>query len=364
MKSSTTFVFARIILVLALSTTTLLAQQKRGITPRKPAPAPPAAQAAEPDPTFDTLLADDSYKIYVEVRGVGQLVHSPAFNDLLEPLTKITGPSKQFSTLLNWLDAHADILSGSHLLVAGWPTQKGLPDIVMAIEFASPEEAQKFEPQLRRLMTTLVPVDPQKPEPTPASGAGQPLKNQAPQVQSQPAPAPLPYHLTHAGSLVLLSDKPFALRDLKPRNARLLAEDQNFVTAHSRFASESLFLYVDVKAIEKEEQDRRKRYEEENQRLIEQERNREKEEQATSSPEVTEPIVEATELPTPEEPPPPAANGTPTLTSPPQVQTQSATLSGQESGRDSSLMSTLSYSIFGGVFVGQPKWPDAVAAAL
>jgi hypothetical protein len=27
-------------------------------------------------------------------------------------------------------------------------------------------------------------------------------------------------------------------------------------------------------------------------------------------------------------------------------------------------MSTLSYSLFGGVFVGQPKWPDAVAAAL
>jgi hypothetical protein len=364
--SITTALLARLLLAVVLSASPLAAQQKRGTAPRKPAPAPPVSQPAEPTPTFDTLLADDSYKIYVEVRGVGQLLRSPAVNDLLEPITKIVGPSKEFNTLLKWLDARADSLAGSRLFVAGWPTQTKLPSVLLAIEFATPEEAKKFEPQLRRFIPTLMPPDHLTPEATPAPGAGQPPRNQAtPQVQPQPATAPLPYHLVYAGSLVLLSDKPFAVRDLKPRNAKLLAEDQNFVTARNRFASESLFLYVDVKAIEKEDQDRRKKYEEENQRMLEQELSRAKEEQAAPSPEIPEPtIVEATELPTPEDPPPPATNGTATLSSSAQVQAPTATLSGQESGRDSALMNTLTYSLYGSLFGGQPKWPEAVAAAL
>jgi hypothetical protein len=353
----------RLLLAFALSTTPLLAQQKRGTTPRKPAATPPVVQPAEPNPTFDTLLADDRYKIYVEVRDVGQLFHSSAVGDLIGPLTKLLGPSKEFNTVLKWLDAHADSLAGSRVLVAGWPAQTSLPAAVLAIEFASPEEAQKFEPQLRRFMPTLAPAT----EPPSATRAAQPLKNPAtpPQQPQSSAPPSLPYHIAHAGSLVLLSDKAFAFRDLKPRNAKLLSEGQNFVTARSRFASESLFLYVDVKAIEKEDQDRRKKYEEENRRMVEQALTREKEEQAAPSPEVAEPtIVEVTQLPTPEDPPPPATNETATLSSPAPVQTQTATTSGQDSGRDSVLMSTLTYSLYGSFFGGQPKWPEAVAAAL
>jgi hypothetical protein len=363
MKSSTaTFLLTRLLLVVVLSTSPLAAQQKRGTTLRKPAPAPPATQPAEPNPTFDTLLADDSYKIYVEVRGVGQLIRSPAFNDLLEPVTKVLGPSKEFNALLKWLDQNADSLAGSRLFVASWPNQTTLPAVLLAVEFSSPEEAQKFEPKLRRFMPTIQ----AKPEPTPTSPSSQPPRVVPAAAPQSPPSDPLPYHITHTGSLVLLSDKPFAFRDLKPRNAKLLAEDQNFVTARNRFASESLFLYVDVKAIEKEDEDRRKKYEEENQRAVEQELSRAKQEQAAPSPEVTEPTnVEATEQPTPEDPPPPvASNGTATLGSSAQVQAPTATLSGQDSDRDSALMTMLTYSLYGGLFGGQPKWPEAIAAAL
>src|SRR6266849_9933371 len=102
----------RIVLAVALSAAPLAAQQKRGTAPRKPAPAPTVAQPVEAIPTFDTLLADDSYKVYFEVRGVGQLIRSPAVNDLLDPVMKIGGP-KEFRTALKWLDAHAETLAGS-----------------------------------------------------------------------------------------------------------------------------------------------------------------------------------------------------------------------------------------------------------
>ncbi|MDQ1637526.1 MAG: hypothetical protein QOF62_865 [Pyrinomonadaceae bacterium] len=360
MKLSTiAALLTRLFLAVVLSASPLAAQ-KRGIAPQKPAPTP-LAKPAEPNPTFDTLLADDSYKIYFEVRGVGQLLHSPAVNDLLEPITKIVGPSKEFNAVLKWLDAHAESLAGSRLFVASWPTQTSLPAVLLAIEFASPEEAQKFEPQLRRFMPTLTPT----PEPTPASRAGQPKLASTPEVQPQPSAASsFPYHIAHVGSLVLLSDKAFAFRDLKPRRAKLLAEDQNFVTARNRFASESLFLYVDVKAIEKEDQERRKKYEEDDRRIVEEERSRAKQEQ-TSPPETTEPtIVEATEMATPDEPPPPAPKDTATLSTSTQVQTPTATLSGQEKTPDSALLSTLSYSLYGALFGGQPRWPEAIAAAV
>ena len=358
MKLSTTLL-TRLVLAVVLLAPPLGAQQKRGTTPHKPAPQV-AAQPAEPTPTFDTLLADDSYKVYVEVRGVGQLIRSSAVNELLEPLIKIVGPPKEFRSALKWLDAHAESLAGSRMFVASWPTQRNLPAVVMAIEFSSAEEAQAFEPALRRFMPTIAPTSVPTPTPSGQSVNSSTALSGQPRASSATA---LPYHLIHAGSLVLLSDKAFSFRDLKPLNAKLLAEDQNFVTARNRLASEPLFIYVDVKAIEKEAEDRRKKIAEEEQKRVQEESTRPKEQIATV---VAEPsIVEATAMPAPEEPPPPPANTTATLSASAQVETSTtSTLSGQQRNQESALMGTLMYSLYGGLFGGQPKWPEAVAAAV
>lgn len=352
-----------LLLAVMLSASPLIAQQKRGATPRKPTPAHPATQPAENVPTFDTLLADDSYKIYCEVRGVGQLLHSPAVNDLLEPLFKFGGPPKEFRTVLKWLEAHADGLAGSRMLVASWPKQTKLPAVLMAIEFSSPEEAQKFEPELRRLMPILAPT----PVPTPAPSTVQASNSSTPQSKPpEPSGSPaLPYHITHVGSLVLLSDKAFAFRDLKPSHAKLLAEDPNFATARNRFSSESLFLYVDVKAIEKEDQERRKKMEEEQQRRTEEEANRPTQEQ---TPEVEPPtVIEPTAVPNPEATPAPPVNDAATLAATEPTST-SATSNASEvtasAGQDSQLMNTLMYSFYGALFGGEPNWSEAIAAAV
>src|SRR5438046_9275719 len=85
-----------------------LAAQRRRPTPA--APQSPVAQKAtrpESTPTFDTLLAVDSYKIYGEVRGVGQLIRSSGVNDLLDPVMKLAAPPKEFKPFVKWLNAHA-----------------------------------------------------------------------------------------------------------------------------------------------------------------------------------------------------------------------------------------------------------------
>src|SRR6266851_5108126 len=180
-KSTIAARLTRIVLAIALLEAPLAAQQKRATAPRKPAPPQNVAQPTETDPTFDTLLADDSYKVYFEVRSVGQLIRSPAVNDLLDPVMKIGGPPKEFRTALKWLDAHAETLAGSRLFVASWPTRPNLPAVLMAIEFSSPEEARKFEPELRRFMPIFAPT----PEPTPTPSSSQPNAAPAQPVQPQ-----------------------------------------------------------------------------------------------------------------------------------------------------------------------------------
>ncbi len=373
-----------LLLVFLFVSSPLLAQQRRNTAPRKP----PAAEVPAPAPTFDTLLSADSYKVYCEVRGVGGLIRSSAVTDLLDPVMKLGGPPKEFKTLVKWLNAHADILAGSRLLVAGWPSRPKLPTTLVAIEFSSPEDAKKFYPELRGFLPTLLPTPTPTPSPTaeptskqtpaasvgsadPTAIAAEPVvvPITAPQqlraVQDQePAPVLPPYQIKQAGALVLISDTDFTFRSLKPRGSKPLEEDQNFLLARNRFASESIFLYVDVKSIEKEEKERQKKWEEEEQKRIESE--------AANPPKAEEARVEMeTEVTTPTtvaDPPPPApepsidSQPTPVgAMSDPQVSTN-ATLSSTPPGTDE--VSPMMFSLYGAFFGGESKWPEAVSAAL
>src|SRR6476619_2537213 len=126
-------------------------------------PPPPARKAATASasssaPTFDTLLATDSYKLYVEVHGVGQLIRSNSVSEMIEPVMKLADSPEEFKTLLKWLNSHADEVMTSRMLVATWPTAKNVPDALVAIEFDSPEEAAKFKPQLNSLLKKVLPT--------------------------------------------------------------------------------------------------------------------------------------------------------------------------------------------------------------
>src|SRR5829696_2344625 len=243
---------AVLVLFSTFLTATTAAQQKRQ-TPAKTQPK--AVVAPTPAPAFDTLVPADSYTIYGEVRGVCQLVRSGAINELLEPVLKLSGPPKEFRTIVKWLNAHADEVMTSRLLVAAWPRAKELPDAIVAIEFASPEEAAKFAKPLNEVLPTILP----------------PVPDNSPEQSDnvirldKPKPAPGPdkpsYYLQQAGSLILLTPKPLKLKQLKPAGSKPLAEDQNFRAARNRFTSEPLFAYIDFKAIEREEEERRKKYE-------------------------------------------------------------------------------------------------------
>ena len=124
-----------------LLASSVAAQKRRGTSPKPPASAPAQQQAG---PAFENILAVDTYRIHVEIRGVGQLLKTPSFNDVVEPIMRVVGPPKEFKTLLTWLDSQADGLASSRMMVASWAVRPNVPNVLLAIEFASPEEAQKF----------------------------------------------------------------------------------------------------------------------------------------------------------------------------------------------------------------------------
>lgn len=309
--------------------------QKQRTRP-KPGPTPVVAQA----PTFENLLSVDSYKIYVEIRNAGQLLSSNSVGELLEPMMKLAGPPKEFRTTVKWLMGHTEPIMTSRMLLATWPTAKNIPDVLIAIEFDNAEEAAKFEPQLNEFLPRVLPPAVANPSNSPiAEGANTNQKSAQPSTLSQPTPT---FVVNRAGSLVFITNRALTLKNLKPLNSRPLSEDQNFRMAHDRFSSEPIFGFLNLKALEKEEEERRER-------AIEERKN-----EATARRDVIEEGQQKTQPEQPEELPP-------TEVSPPKIETPNAVIetTPQPTPPDPLM---LALSQLGGVFFSgtESKWPDAI----
>jgi hypothetical protein len=135
---------------------------------------------------------------------------------------------------------------------------RSLPDPLVAIEFASPEEAAKFQQQLNAFLDPLIPPT----MPTPPSDADQPGQKSNTAGKSAPQEPVPSYYMQQAGSLILITPNPVKIQDLRPAGSKLLAEGVNFRMARNRFATESIFIYFDIDGINKEDEERQKRSEE------------------------------------------------------------------------------------------------------
>ena len=245
LKLPTAILSCLVLLILAAS----VAAQPRRQTPTGTQTPPAPAPAPTPPPTLDTLIPADTYRVYGEIRSVGQFIKSNSVNEILEPILELAAPPKEFRTVIKWLNLHADEVVSSRLIFAGWPSTSELPAALVAIEFASPEDANKFQQQLNPFLQKMMPAA----SPSPAGEANK-----------TEAPAPPPYRIQQAGSLILITPTPLDLKKLRPAGSKLLAEDANFRIAHNRFNTESVFFFYDVAGVEKEEKARMAKWEEEN----------------------------------------------------------------------------------------------------
>jgi hypothetical protein len=318
----------------------VFSQQRR----QQPKPARKAVNPPSTAPTFDTLLGADTFNLYVEVRGVGQLIRSNNVSELLEPVMKLADPPKEFKTLIKWLNTHADDVMTSRMFVAAWPMQRNLPEALVAIEFDSVDAAAKFEPQLNSFLPKLLATPAQQEFPS-QGPVPDPVLVANPQSEATAPPKPT-YSLKQVGSLILITPTPLNVKDLRPSKSKLLAEDPGFRMARSRFVSEQLFAFIDIKGMQTESANRIKQAEEEEQKQVE-----EQAKKVANSPKVEEPreTEEKKEVQEPE----PEVESNPELTALPD---QLPPTSPPEPDPMSLAIGTLANSFFN----GEPKYPDAI----
>jgi len=344
---------AALLLLSLLASAPITIAQKR--TP--PRTKAPVRSATAPATSFDNLLAADSYKIYVEVRNVGQLINSGSFQELIEPVLRLASPPKEFRTAVKWLSAHADAVMTSRMMVAAWPTAKNIPTVLVAIEFENAEEAAKFEPQLNDVLQKVLPPQPvATPKPTGSSTPAQsatPSPNPQPTPnQAQPARVELKpdYHVARSGALVFVTSTPLTIKNLRPSNTKPLNEDPNFRTAYDRFTSESIFAFLNITAIEQEEKEQQEKAIE-SQKALDQANKPEPGASPATTPE--EPVELEPQM-TPNTNPSPGDQNTGEL----------ATLVPAPSKPPDeleNLLNSFSMAFFGAS--GEPKWPEAIGLA-
>ena len=235
-----------VVLSLMLCAASSIAQQ-----PATRAPAPQRSEIS-----FDDLLAVDAFKIYGEVRNVGQLMTTGGAGEIVDPIIKLADPGKEFKSIINFLKKHSEALASSRLMFASWPTRTDLPNVFVAIELPTNEEAAKFAPKLETFLPTVLPPVPVKEEqssdakataPSQSPTAAKPTSLATPGVAGPPPPAErLPFVITHSGSLVFISDKPFKFEKLHPQPSKSLFHDPNFRAIHDKFSSEPIFFFFNV----------------------------------------------------------------------------------------------------------------------
>jgi hypothetical protein len=369
-----------IILAIAVFTLPLRAQQPTAAPPKGPAERETKAQ-----PTFDTLLSADTYKLYGEVRNVGALLTTGGAGEIVEPIIKLADPGPEFKSIVTFLKKNSEALATSRLMFATWPARTDVPTTFVAIEFATPEEAAKFAPKLETFLPTVMPPVAPPPEEKKEAQSGPatatvnteakideaPPKASPPEVivpkrqpvappaadPQLPKPEPQPrFVLSHSGNLVFISDKAFNIEKLKTKSGGLLAEDHNFRVARDRFSSEPVFLFFNV-ALEDKTRPKPSptpvMTEEEEKRI-------QAEEEAVAQKEIEEERIAREKAGQPPEPDNNVATNrveliavTPSPTPTPSKEQEAQRIASNQIG-----------SMLGMLSAGEPQWPEAVGLAL
>src|SRR5262247_2931732 len=116
-------------LQLMLMVAPLAAQQPKPKSPPATPATQPATQSSTPaaELTFDNLLAADRYKMYAEVRNVGQLLSTGGAGEIVDPILKLADPGPQFKSIINFLKKNSELLASSRLMFAFWRVRTDVP---------------------------------------------------------------------------------------------------------------------------------------------------------------------------------------------------------------------------------------------
>ncbi|HJR09348.1 MAG TPA: hypothetical protein VJ842_18960 [Pyrinomonadaceae bacterium] len=239
--------------------------------PTKPAPVNTATAAQQapateraPAATIETLLSADAYGVYAEMRSVGRHANSQEIAQLLTPLG-FAGAPDELAELYEFIKAHSESLLASRLMFATMPVRAGLPEVMLAVEMPSVEEARKFVPELRQFIAANVapaPVIPDEPNVTTNAsvtsnnnsnrrGRRRGARTQATlentRSDSVKPPAAPSVQVKRSGSIIAMSNEAFTFKNLRGASEQgLLFDEPGFQAARTRFTTDTIFVYFNT----------------------------------------------------------------------------------------------------------------------
>ncbi|HST51660.1 MAG TPA: hypothetical protein VLJ61_06570 [Pyrinomonadaceae bacterium] len=200
-----------------------------------------------PDSSVEDLLSADGFGIYVEVRRVGTLTRAEELKTAVGALKLFGAETEPLTDLFSFVNDNSEKLSEARAVLAFMPTRAGLPEAFIALELPSDDEAAAFEPKFRGFVGDKVQtftdeiMGPRRAQKS--SSEKQPTGAKAENSQQGASG----FTFRRVGRLLLTANEPFTLRKLRgEEGANSLAESVRFQSARTRFASDSLFVYVDT----------------------------------------------------------------------------------------------------------------------
>ena len=182
--------------------------------------------------TLDSLLGADIYMLYGELRNVGAQAQAGGLMSLVEPLIPLLGGMpKELTGITAFISKHSNTLSRARMIIAAMPVKPELPQVIVAIEMASPDAAEQFEPEFRQFLSSVI------------TEANRRSPGFTPSIQHG---KPAPFTIKRAGALLIVTEAEFAIKTIRPEEGNLLSSNLSFQAARNRFYSEPLFIYFDI----------------------------------------------------------------------------------------------------------------------
>jgi hypothetical protein len=193
------------------------------------------------------LVGADTYGAYVELRRLGTLAQANELKTAVAGM-KLIGDTetKPITDLIEFVSENYEPLAETRAVMLFMAARPRVPEALLALEFQTAQDAAAFEPKYRQFADAQLKayMSVKGPKESPERRAPERARAQKPEAKKEAASG---YTIKRVGRLIISSEGALSLKRLRgEESAPALADSARFQSARTRFASDSLFVYVDT----------------------------------------------------------------------------------------------------------------------
>jgi hypothetical protein len=222
------------------------AANNSAVAPRAP-DADEQRRAPESDSTLEEMVGADTYGAYVELRRLGTVAQTNELKTAVAGMKLIgDAETKPVTDLVEFVSENYELLAETRAVVLFMAARPRVPEALLALEFPTAQDAAAFEPKYRQFAEAQLKAYVSAKGPKDSTERHTPERTHVQKPEAKKAAAP-DYTIKRVGRLIISSEGALSFKRLRgEESAPALADSTRFQSARTRFASDSLFVYVDT----------------------------------------------------------------------------------------------------------------------